>query len=119
MISAVRRSRLASSLAALGLCAVLTVTVSSPLHDGLDDPLCNPTGHSGDHQTDQLAGVSHAAAQAEHCLVCHAVQSLRAEPPSSRFGPRLAIGKLVVSGQPPAIHALLGPSAPARAPPVA
>ena len=117
MFSALRRTRLATSLGQLGLAAMLAVTVSSPLHDGGDDVLCNPVGSSDLRHTDRIVPAAHADGHAQHCLFCHAAQTVRVEQQSSRFGPPTLDGRLLVLGAPTFVHALVSPATPARAPP--
>lgn len=119
MIRALRRSRSARLLAAFGLCAVLSVIVTAELHSGSDDLKCRPA-LGGDR-----AGVVWAAAapvrvdQARHCLVCHAVQSARAEQNGARICPPVAASGVIQGTPPAAVPWLFVSATPARAPPPA
>ncbi len=119
MIRAFRRSRLAASLAVLGLAALLAVTISSPLHDGGDDAICNPVhGLSGQHE-DQLVAANAPVSQPVHCVICHALGSIRAEAPSGRFAPPPVETRVLALGAATFVHSLFGTATPARAPPTA
>ena len=117
MIRALRRRRLASLIAALGLVTAMALTVSSPLHEGGDDSLCDPAGAAGAAGVAQLTAAA-PAGHAQHCVLCHAVQSLRAETASSRFGPPIAAAGLALGGPLAAAPASLPSATPARAPPL-
>ena len=119
MIRAIRRSRTARSLAAFGLCAVLSVIVTAELHHGADDLECQPALGGG-----TAAAVSTAAAPApvdrvRHCLVCHAIQSARAEQDSVRMCPPLGASGVATATPPAAARWLYSSATPARAPPSA
>ena len=118
MIRALRRRRLASLLASLGLVTAMALTVSSPLHEGGDDSLCGPAGGTGAFGAALLTADA-PPGHAQHCVLCHAVQSLRAETASSRFGPPIAATGLVRGGALASPPAAVASATPARAPPLA
>lgn len=119
MIRAFRRSRLASSLAAIGLAALLAVTISSPLHDGGDDVICNPGLGLGVPHDDQRVAADAPVTQPVHCVICHALGTIRAEAPSGRFAPPPVETRVLALGAPTFVHSLFGTATPARAPPTA
>jgi hypothetical protein len=119
MIRAVRRSRLASSLALIGLAALLAVTISSPLHDGGDDAICHPVHGLGGQHDDQFAAAHAPASQPAHCVICHALGTIRAEAPSGRFEPCPVETRVLAPGAPTFVHSLFGTATAARAPPTA
>jgi hypothetical protein len=112
MIRAFRRTRLASLFAAVALFATMPVTVSSLLHDDADDVLCNP----GIVVHDENA---HHVTAPKTCVLCHALQSLRAVQASVRFAPPLIDARLVSSVPAGLVNALIVSTRPARAPPLA
>ena len=118
MIRALRRRRLASVIAAFGLVTAMALTVSSPLHEGGDDGLCDPSGAAGASGATQFTAAA-PSGHAQHCVLCHAVQSLRAETASSRFGPPIAATGLVLGGALASPPAAVASATPARAPPLA
>ncbi len=119
MIRAFRRSRLAGGLAVFGLVALLAVTVSAPLHDGGDDVLCNPGRNMGLQHADRVAAPSLPTGDPVHCVLCHALGTLRAETQSARFAPPPVETRLLALGVSTFVHALFGADTPARAPPTA
>ena len=118
MIRALRRTRLASLFAAIALFATMPVTVSSLLHDDSDDILCSPALVVHDQDAHRVTVPEPASAGQQHCVLCHALQSLRAVQGTVRFAPPSIDARLVASGSAAVIHALIGSTRPARAPPV-
>jgi len=118
MIRAFRRTRLASLFAAVALFATMPVTVSSLLHDDTDDVLCNPGVVIHDENAHRIAAPETAVPDPQHCVLCHALQSLRAVQASIRFTPSLADARLVASASAGTVNALVAATRPARAPPL-
>ena len=97
----------------------MPVTVSSLLHDDSDDALCNPALVVNDRDAHRLGAAESALPDSQHCVLCHALQSLRAVQASVRFGPPSVDARLVARASAAAIHALVVSTRPARAPPLA
>jgi hypothetical protein len=119
MIRALRRTRLASLFAAVALFATMPVTVSSLLHDDSDDTLCNPAMVIHDQDAHRFSGPKPTPAVPQHCVLFHALQSLRAVQASVRFAPPPVDARLVARPSAAAIRALIVSTRPARAPPLA
>ena len=118
MIRALRRTRLASLFAAVALFATMPVTVSSLLHDDSDDVLCNPATVIHDRNAHRYTAPDPAPGDPQHCVLCHALQSIRAVQSSVRFVLPSTDTRLVASGSAAVIHALIVSTRPARAPPL-
>jgi hypothetical protein len=119
MIRALRRTRLASLFAAVALFATMPVTVSSLMHDDSDDTLCNPALVIHDPYAHRISAPQPSPADPQHCVLCHALQSLRAVQASMRFAPPSVDARLVACASAAVIHALIVSTRPARAPPLA
>jgi hypothetical protein len=121
MTRALRRTRLAWLFAAVALFATMPVTVSSLLHDDSDDTVCNPAVVVHDANAHRIggAGSSPTLPDSQHCVLCHALQSLRAVQTSVRFTPPSVDARLVARQSVAIIHALIVSTRPARAPPLA
>jgi hypothetical protein len=120
MIRALRRARLAPVAVALALFATCPLTVSSLLHDEIDDAICNPAVvvHVPDaHQIG--AAKTDAVPDSQHCVLCHALQLLRAVSQPVRFAPPVADGRLVATAAAAALTPHVVSDRPARAPPLA
>jgi hypothetical protein len=120
MIRALRRARLAPFFVALALFATGPITVSSLLHNESDDAICNPAVVIHDAEAHHVgAATTTSIPDSQHCVLCHALQSLRAVSAFVRFIAPSVDARLVAS----AAAAALNPHAvferPARAPPVA
>jgi hypothetical protein len=119
MICALRRTRFASLFAAVALFATMPVTVSSLLHDDGDDLLCNPALVVHDQNAHRYTAPEPASGDPQHCVLCHALQSIRAVHASVRFAPPSVDARLMAAGSAAVIHALFVSTRPARAPPLA
>ena len=119
VIRALRRTRLASLFAAVALFATMPVTVSSLLHDEGDDLLCNPALVVHDQDAHRYTAPEPATPDSQHCVLCHALQSIRAVQASVRFAPPSVDARLIAAGSAALTHALLVSARPARAPPLA
>lgn len=119
MIRAIRRSRLARSVATFGLWAVLSVIVTAELHHGADDPECQATTGGGSAATLVPAVALTPDAQVQHCLICHAFQSARAEQDGGPVSPSPTASPLPAPVAPLALQRLFASATPARAPPTA
>ncbi|MFN7976829.1 MAG: hypothetical protein U0P30_01750 [Vicinamibacterales bacterium] len=117
MIRFLRSARGRSALVALTLSALLTVTVSGLAHDGSDDAVCD-IGFAVPHDGPAQIGGGHVTLQhADHCVLCHASQTVRAllalpgcVPPSE--------SRTVALSDPAGLPvAIVATSGPARAPP--
>jgi hypothetical protein len=120
MTRAFRRTRLAWLFAAVALFATMPVTVSSLLHDDSDDTVCNPAVVVHDANAHRIGGAeSTTLPDSQHCVLCHALQSLRAVQASVRFTPPSVDARLIAIQSASVIHALVVSTRPARAPPLA
>jgi hypothetical protein len=119
MIRALRRTRLAWLFAAVALFATMPVTGSSLLHDDSDDAICNPATVIHDASAHRIGTTGSTLPDPQHCVLCHALQSLRAVQASVRFAPPSADARLVARAYAHGIHALIASTRPARAPPLA
>ncbi len=119
MIRALRRTRLASLFAAVALFATMPVTVSSLLHDDRDDAICNPAVVAHDHAGHHLGSSDPAMPEPQHCVLCHALQSLRAVAAAVRFAPPAVDARLLALVAAPIVNAIVISNRPARAPPLA
>jgi hypothetical protein len=119
MIRALRRTRLASLFAAVALFATMPVTVSSLLHDDSDDVLCNPALVVHDQNAHRYTAPQPPTSDSQHCVLCHALQSIRAVQAAVRFAPPSVDARLIAAGSAAVTHALFVSTRPARAPPLA
>ena len=120
MIRALRRARLAPLAAVVALFATMPVTISSLLHDGMDDTACNPPLVIHDAEAHRVEGAPTTTLPAsEHCVLCHALQALRAVSNVVRFAAPPTDGRLVAAAVPAAVGTDRGSNSPARAPPLA
>lgn len=117
MIRALRRARLAPLAAAVALFATMPITVSSLLHDEVDDVLCNPAVVVHDADAHSIGTAAAELPDSQHCVLCHALQSLRAVSAGVRFAAPAVDARLVAGMSPAAITALIVSNRPARAPP--
>ena len=117
MTRALRRARLAPFAALVVLFATMPVTVSSLLHDETDDAICNPAVVVHDPSAHQVGAAATALPDSQHCVFCHAFQSLRAVSEAMRFASPAADARLVGSASISARTALRASNRPARAPP--
>jgi hypothetical protein len=118
MIRALRRARLAPLAAAVALFATMPIAVSSLLHDGSDDPICNPAVVVHDAGAHQVGAATEALPDSQHCVLCHALQSLRAVSAAVRFAAPAVDARLVARVSSAAFTALIVSNRPARAPPL-
>jgi hypothetical protein len=119
MIRALRRTRLAPLAAAIALFATMPITISSLLHDGMDDPICNPAVVVHDAAAHRVGAATTAAPDSQHCVLCHALQSLRAVSNAVRFVVPPVDARLVNATSAAAIRPHTVSNRPARAPPIA
>ena len=119
MLRAFRRTRLNRTFATLAVSALLALMVSSPLHDQGDDSLCNVAFGAGDAGTFQIAALDATPRHAQHCMVCHAIQSIRGEQASARYAPPPLDLRLTAAASIAVVPAALVSTRPARAPPLA
>jgi hypothetical protein len=117
MVRALRSTRGGWGVAALTVSALLTVTLSAAAHDGGDDPLCGAAIGAGTPAPTRLAPGHVSAHRAEHCVLCHAAQTVRMEPASSHGAPAMHAAVLTLAATPRVVGFLLGTAQPARAPP--
>src|SRR5436190_16845383 len=85
VIRAFRRARLAPLAAAVALFATMPITVSSLLHDEMDDVICNPAVVVHDAAAHRIGAAGETLPDSQHCVLCHALQSLRAVSGAVRF----------------------------------
>jgi hypothetical protein len=119
MTRALRRARLAPFAALVVLFATMPVTISSLLHDERDDAICNPAVVVHDAAAHGVGAPATELPDSQHCLFCHAFQSLRAVSEAMRFAAPYADARLVASTSVTPLTALLVSNRPARAPPIA
>jgi hypothetical protein len=119
MTRAFRRTRLAWLFAAVALFATMPVTVSSLLHDDSDDTVCNPAVVIHDANAHRIGAAQSTLPDPQHCVLCHALQSLRAVQASVRFTPPSVDARLIAIQSAAIVHALIVSTRPARAPPLA
>jgi hypothetical protein len=119
MIRALRRTRLAPLAAAIALFAMMPITISSLLHDGMDDAICNPAVVVHDAAAHRIGAAGAALPDSQHCVLCHALQSLRAVSDAVRFAAPPVDARLVIGASPAATTAFIVANRPARAPPIA
>ncbi len=119
MIRALRRTRFAPLAAAVALFATMPITVSSLLHDDRDDAICNPAVVVHDEAAHRIGATAAALPDSQHCVLCHALQSLRAVSAAVRFAAPAVDARLVATGSTAALHTPLDSTRPARAPPSA
>jgi hypothetical protein len=119
MIRALRRARLAPLFVALALFATGPITVSSLLHDEADDVLCNPAVVIHDAEAHRVGAATTAIPDSQHCVLCHALQSLRAVSAAVRFAAPMVDARLVALAAADAFTPHVASNRPARAPPFA
>ena len=119
MIRAVRRTRLAPFFVALALFATGPITVSSLLHDETDDVICNPAVVVHDAEAHRVGAAAPAPPDSQHCVLCHALQSLRAVSDAVRFAAPVVDARLVALAASDALTPHVASNRPARAPPLA
>jgi hypothetical protein len=119
MIRALRRTRLAPLAAAVALFATMPATVSSLLHDDTDDAICNPAVVVHDADAHRIEGATTALPDSQHCVLCHALQSLRAVSSALRFAAPTVDARLVTGASASALNTHVVSNRPARAPPAA
>ena len=118
MIRALRRARLAPLAAAVALFATMPITVSSLMHDELDDALCSPAVVVHDADAHRVGAATTALPDSQHCVLCHTLQSLRAVSAAPRLAVLTVDARLVAGAATTIINVLLVSNRPARAPPV-
>jgi hypothetical protein len=117
MTRALRRARLAPFAALVVLFATMPVTVSSLLHDETDDAICNPAVVVHDAAAHHIGAARSDAPDSQHCVFCHAFQSLRAVSAAMRFAAPSVDARLIANASVTALTALLVSNRAARAPP--
>ena len=117
MTRALRRARLAPFAALVVLIATMPVTISSLVHDEMDDAICNPAVVVHGLDTHEMGAAPKAFADPQHCVFCHAFQSLRAVSAAMRFAAPHVDARLVASPSTDPLTALVVSNRPARAPP--
>ena len=118
MIRALRRARLAPLAVALALVATCPLTVSSLLHDEIDDAICNPAVVVHDAAAHHVgAAGDEAAPDSQHCVLCHTLQLLRAVAHAVRFTAPEVDSRLVATTASAALNPNVVSDRPARAPP--
>jgi len=118
MTRALRRARLAPLAALVVLFATMPVTVSSLLHDERDDAICNPAVVVHDAAAHGIGAPATQLPDSQHCVFCHAFQSLRAVSEAMRFAAPYVDTRLVASSSIRPLTTLLVSNRPARAPPI-
>jgi hypothetical protein len=117
MISALRRSQVATVLAGVVLLAIVPMTALPLLHEAGDDPLCYPSAVEHDAAAHTITADA-PAPDLQHCFVCHWWQSFRAtNGAGAQVAPLIDARAITFSPEPPLTPAA-ALSRPARAPPV-
>jgi len=120
MIRALRRARLAPVAVALAFFATCPITVSSLLHDEIDDAICNPAIVVHDANAHRVGAASdEAPPDSQHCVLCHTLQLLRAVPHAVRVAVPAVDGHRVAIAAAAALSQHVVSDRPARAPPLA
>jgi hypothetical protein len=96
----------------------MPVTVSSLLHDEMDDAICNPAVVVHDAAAHQVGATATELPDSQHCVFCHAFQSLRAISAAMRFAVPYLDARLAASTAVSPLTVLHVSYRPARAPPV-
>lgn len=76
MLSALRRTRLASLLALFIITGSVPISTAALLHDASDDS-CQPTLVHHDESAHRWNGTRTVSPQPQHCAICHWLQSLQ------------------------------------------
>jgi hypothetical protein len=76
MLSALRRTRLASLLALFIITGSVPISTAALLHDASDD-ICQPTLVQHDESAHRMGGSRTASPAPQHCAICHWLQSLQ------------------------------------------
>ena len=97
----------------------MPVTVSSLLHDDRDDAICNPAVIVHDEAAHRVGAPASELPDSQHCVFCHAFQSLRAVSEGVRFVAPYVDARLIASSSIRPLTTLLVSNRPARAPPIA
>jgi len=118
MTRALRRARLAPFAALVVLFATMPVTVSSLLHDEMDDAICNPAVVVHDAAEHQVGAAATELPDSQHCVFCHAFQSLRAISAATRFTVPYVDTRSTANTSVSPLTTLHVSYRPARAPPV-
>jgi hypothetical protein len=118
MTRALRRARLAPFAALVVLVATMPVTISSLVHDEMDDAICNPAVVVHEADAHEVGAAPTAFPDPQHCVFCHAFQSLRAVSAAMRFAAPHTDARLVASTSIDPLTALVVSNRPARAPPL-
>lgn len=118
MLRALRRTRLASLFALFIITGSVPISTAALLHDTSDD-VCQPAVVQHDESAHRLVGAGTASPAAEHCAICHWLQSLKTVAVTSGIIEPAA----AVQHVPPALDVAPGAAATgplsARAPPAA
>ena len=118
MTRALRRARLAPLAAFVVLIATMPVTISSLVHDEMDDAICNPAVVVHDPEAHEVGAPDAAFPDPQHCLFCHAFQSLRAVSTGMRFAALCVDARLVTCPASEPLAVSFVSNRPARAPPL-
>ena len=99
--------------------ATMPITVSSLLHDETDDAICNPAVVVHDAAAHRIGSTATPFPDSQHCVLCHALQSLRAVSAALRFAAPTVDARLTTGAPAAFISSLIVSNRPARAPPLA
>ena len=115
VIRALRRARLAPLAAAVALFATMPITVSSLLHDEMDDAISNPAVVVHYAAAHRIGAAADALPDSQHCVLCLRCSRCARSPPRCGLPAprwtRLRLGRVDRCHQP-----RLSSSRPARAP---
>lgn len=117
MVRALCGLRGRSAVVALTLSALLAVPLSTAAHDRSDDPLCAPQFSSGTTGPHQLSADHGTPRRAEHCVLCHAAQMVRAQQRTTHHAPHQVLVVAATARLQTHITAIFTSDRPARAPP--
>lgn len=117
MIRVLRRARGRSAAAVLTLSALLAVSVSVLAHDGADDAACALAFAVPGGGPAKISGGQITVQQADHCVLCHASQTVRALHALPGYLPPSESRAVALVDPTRSVASIAGTSGPARAPP--
>lgn len=117
MIRLLRSARGRSAVVALTLSALLAVTVSVLAHDGSDDAACDIGFAAPGSGPARISGGTVSVQHADHCVLCHASQTVRALLALPGYVPPSESRAVVLPDATGSVASVAATSGPARAPP--
>lgn len=117
MIRVLRRARGRLAVVVLTLSALLAVSVSVLAHDGADDAACALAYAAPGGGPAKISAGQITVQQADHCVLCHASQTVRALLALPGYLPPGESRPLALADPTRSVASIAGTSGPARAPP--